>query len=290
MALTFSLFDGFGALNSAPIFDAFRQGALRHNHRVSFHDMTADVAVIWSRVWAGRMKPNQAVWKVFQSTQRPVVTLEVGVLDRGNTWKVIINDNPYINPNPNPNPNRVQDLKINAKPWRDHGRDIVICLQRGDSHQWNGMPPVGQWCSDVIDELRRYTDRPISVRCHPRFPVSTRDFRVNWSRPARLAGTYDSYDLEKSFENAHAVINWNSSPGITAALCGIPVFVSPSSLAAEIGNTGLEYIEHPRMPDRSDWINRLCWTEWLESEIRSGMVMEFLQDNLVSGVGPSTFV
>ena len=86
-----SIFDQYGALNSAPVFEAVRAGldslGIKHNNM----DSSADVAVIWSQVWAGRMQGNQQVWQYFRNNHRPVVVLEVGLLDRGKTWKVGVN-------------------------------------------------------------------------------------------------------------------------------------------------------------------------------------------------------
>jgi hypothetical protein len=35
-------------------------------------DSSADVAVIWSQLWHGRMKHNQGVWETFRRNGRPV--------------------------------------------------------------------------------------------------------------------------------------------------------------------------------------------------------------------------
>ena len=49
--MKFSIFNKFGALNSPPVFDAFVQGLTKLGQQVVEHDMTADVAVIWSVLW-----------------------------------------------------------------------------------------------------------------------------------------------------------------------------------------------------------------------------------------------
>ena len=40
------------------------------------NSMTADAAVIWSVLWAGRMAPNQAVYEHYRSQNKPVIVLE----------------------------------------------------------------------------------------------------------------------------------------------------------------------------------------------------------------------
>ena len=56
------------------------------------NSMTADCAVIWSVLWAGRMAQNQAVYKHYRAQGRPVIIVEIGALQRGITWKVAVNN------------------------------------------------------------------------------------------------------------------------------------------------------------------------------------------------------
>ena len=60
--MKFSIFPKFGALNSKPVFDAFVEGARKLKFQVTEHDMSADVYVIWSVLWQGRMSKNKEVW------------------------------------------------------------------------------------------------------------------------------------------------------------------------------------------------------------------------------------
>ena len=68
-----SLFNNFGAKNSVPIFQAIAQGLVSQGHTVVYHDLTADVAVIWSMLWAGRMRSNQEVYHTFRRQGKPVI-------------------------------------------------------------------------------------------------------------------------------------------------------------------------------------------------------------------------
>ena len=81
-----SIFDQYGALNSAPVFAAIRAGLDRIGVAHSRMDSSADVAVIWSMLWAGRMKPNREIWELYRSTDRTIIVAEVGMLKRGLTW------------------------------------------------------------------------------------------------------------------------------------------------------------------------------------------------------------
>lgn len=274
--MKFSFFDKFGALNSAPVFEAFARGLDRHGIARCHHDLNADVAVIWSVVWAGRMQPNRAVFDHYRTQSRPVIVLEVGMLDRGRTWKIGINGTglhsqfcPHIDTN------RPKQFGIELRPWKKLGNDIVICMQREDSEQWRGLPPARMWLDQTVQQLRSVSDRLIQVRPHPRQPA----FHIPGtivSRPQRLRGTYDSYDFDQTLDQAWCVINWNSGPACQAVISGVPVFTGPDSLAAPVGLQDWNRVESPVRPDRESWLTRLAHTEWTVGEIESGAMLDQL--------------
>jgi hypothetical protein len=55
-------------------------------------DMDADVAVIWSCLWNGRMAPNKIVYEEYRRQGKPVIILEAGALKRNITWKIAVNN------------------------------------------------------------------------------------------------------------------------------------------------------------------------------------------------------
>ena len=78
-----------GALNSVPIFAALEQGIQENG--VSLVNQGQDVDVIWSVLWHGRMKANQAVYEHYRSQGKPVIVIDIGALYRGTTWKLAVN-------------------------------------------------------------------------------------------------------------------------------------------------------------------------------------------------------
>jgi hypothetical protein len=277
--MNISIFNKFGALNSVPVFEAFREGCKRNRIRVTEHDGTADVAVIWSQLWTGRMAPNRAVWQEFTSSGRPVIVMEVGQLMRGVTWKMGINGtNARAQWGEGTEPDRVRKLAMRLQPWHQ-GDHILIAMQRSDSEQWAGLPPAEQWLKQTIDRIREHTDRPIVVRPHPRqrlAPVPG----VTIQQPQALRGTYDEFDFRSNLGRAWAVVNENSGPGSQAIIDGVPAFVGADSMAVPVANTDFALIEKPRMPDRAAWLEQLCNTEWTVSEITSGLPLSRLLKSL----------
>lgn len=273
--MKFSLFNNFGAKNSVPVFAAFEQGLRACGYKYAKHDMDADVAVIWSHLWSGRMRYNQPIWKQFRDSGRDVVVLEVGMLRRGITWKMGLNGvNRRARFGQGVIPNRAQQLGLELKSWQQ-GQNIVIAAQRSDSEQWTGLPSANTWLQETVDKIKTYTNRPIVVRPHPRqalAPITG----VTVRNPQAIANTYDSFDFDAELANAWAVVNENSGPGSQAIIAGVPAFVGIDSLAAPVANLNLADIEKPWMPDRTAWLETIAHSEWTVDEIASGVPIKRL--------------
>jgi hypothetical protein len=281
----FSLFSNFGALNSKPIFEAFAASIKRKGWQVSTHNLNADIAVIWSVLFKGRMLPNKEVYTHFRSQNKPVIILEVGALQRNHLWKVALNsiDNSgYYGPSNN-NELRRKLLNLKLKEWKQK-ENILVCLQNPNSLLWSNMPPIDVWVKTLINEIRKYSDRKIIIRSHPRAPIPLSLFNkmhnIEIKPPIRISNSYDSYDFEKELDNTYAVINWNSNPAIESILYGVPVVVGNTSLASPVGNFDVSTINNLSKPDRTQWLNDLAYTEWTVDEIDRGIPLDRLISKL----------
>jgi hypothetical protein len=280
-----SVFEQYGALNSAPVFSAIKQGFGALGIQTVSDDVNADIAVIWSMLQAGRMKPNQEIYQQFTSTGRPVVVAEVGMINRGHTWKLGLNGT-GINSYPGSAvETRANTLGIKLQPWTESGTNIVICVQREDSYQWVGQPTINQWLNTTITTLRRHTSRPIVVRSHPRQRIQHPPDCIIQT-PKLIKDSYDSFDFDSALRNAWAVINWNSGPGVQAVINGVPAFVGPTSLATPVANLDLTKIENPSRPDRSQWVDLIASTEWTLEELITGYPIK----RLLSAIPGQTFI
>ena len=264
-----SLFNQYGASNSVPVFAAVKEGLTRLGIQTSYHNMDADVAVIWSFLWAGRMLPNKQVYEHYRSTGRDVLIVEVGMLKRGITWKLCLNSTlsggTY---GKGSDPDRATKQGLKLKPWTNSGTNILIALQRSDSGQWGHGPKMQVWLQETVDHLRKFTERPIVVRPHPRQSV-VMPSGVIVQRPQKLAT--DRFDFDSALTNTWAVINHNSGPGSQAVIAGVPAFVGLSSLASSVGNLTMGNIENPNRPDREEWLSQIAHTEWTVKEIATGL-------------------
>ena len=281
--MKFSLWTEYGALNSRPIFNAFKQGASALGFTCVENSQEADVDVIWSVLFHGRMARNKEIWQKNKASGKPTIVLEVGGINRGTTWKVGlngINRDAYFGPNNNDDA-RVLSLGLTLKPWRTSGEFILLCGQHDKSAQWQHMMPMAKWVRKTINGIQKHSDRPILFRPHPRCPLPHIEHEyknVIRQTPAKLPGSYDDFDM--SYDRIHATVSWSSNPGIHSVLNGVPAFVGPSSLAYDVSIKSLTTIDTPILVDRQQWLNDYAHTEWTVDEISQGIPLKRLTGKL----------
>lgn len=163
-----------------------------------------------------------------------------------------------------------RDLGLAIKDYRAGGSHILLCLQRNGGWSMSGLSVI-DWTLSTIETLQQHTDRPIMVRAHPgdkkssRYVAQFRGLRgVTVSDPSRT--------MEQDLVNCWAVVNYNSSSVVGAAIEGYPVFVTDPerSQCRDIANRDLAQIETPQLPDRLPWLERISMFHWNFAELYSG--------------------
>lgn len=166
-----------------------------------------------------------------------------------------------------------RDLDIKLRKYRNDGEHILLLLQRNNGWSMGGLE-VNQWTINTINELRRYTDRPIVVRCHPGDKEAVaRTLKIYEGNSFTNVTMSDPRQpLIKDLKYCWAAVNHNSSPTVGCAIEGFPIFVTDPehSQCAEIANTDLSRIENPERPDRIDWVRRLSMFHWSFKELADG--------------------
>lgn len=172
-----------------------------------------------------------------------------------------------------------RDYNMDLEPWRKDGNHILICLQRNGG--WSmGDTDVMQWCNYTIKRLRKFTDRPILVRAHPGDRRAKDYLKLKW--PNVIVSRNEN--IMQDFINCWAVITYNSSPGVAAAIEGIPVFVTDEnpkvSQAYDIANFDLKRIENPEMPERIEWIHKIAMCHFNFKDLREGTAWNIIKEYL----------
>ena len=274
MIKTLSYFPDQCAKNSAPVLQALLQACARAGIEVRQNSLDCDAAVIWSVLWSGRMSANQQIWSHYRNTGRPVIIIDVGALYRGETWKIAVNNitaDGYYGHTENLDWDRPRKLGISLALNLSRNPRIVIAAQHARSLQVAQLESIEHWIQQQILQLQQVTDRPIVIRPHPRSALDptmlkTLPATVSIEKPVRVENTYDSYNL--AFD-CHAMINYNSGPGIQAALAGTRPIVDRSSLANPV-SVSLQDLELPYKVDRDRWLVEICHTEYTLDEIGKG--------------------
>jgi hypothetical protein len=170
-------------------------------------------------------------------------------------------------------------LGIYLKEWRTVGKHILICTQRNGGWSMQGLSVI-DWLEKTVDEIRKYTDRPIIVRGHPG-DKSARDYLKD--SPGRYTVSVNGSILE-DFKNAWAMVNYNSTPAVAASIEGIPAFITDpvpeTSQAYPVANYDLSLLENPEFKERQNWIEKLSMCHWHFGELDDGSAWRHMKGHL----------
>ena len=260
------------AQNSYSVMNAVFDVLQANNIQLIENSFDADGAVIWSVLWHGRMKANQQVYEHYRSQGKPVIVVEIGALYRGHTWKIAVNNitaDGYYGHTENLDWDRPRKLGVSLAVTAFHRPEILIAAQHQHSLQVQDLPSVEAWIYKQILRIKQFTDRPIIVRPHPRSVLNAKllPSDVVFETPHPLTNTYDSFDMHF---DCHAVVNYNSGPGIQAAISGTRPIVDRTSLAYPVSVSYAE-LDQPYLMDRDRWLTEICHTEYTLNEIQRGL-------------------
>ena len=270
-----SVFPQNVALAGQPIYKKFIS-SIQKTDTVVENKLDADVAVIWSVLWHGRMKPNQQVWNNYRKQQKPVIVLEVGGLVRNTTWRIGING---INANADfahEHTTEQFDHGVKLVQWHT-GDQILICGQHPYSEQWQDNLSVDDWFTQSV-KIARTFDKEIIIRPHPRWPVDNKRYRwLGKIVPPKYTQSDDT-DFDTACKNAHLTINYCSNPGIQSVINGVPVIVDKNSLAYDMSSTTTTLC----YPDREQWLARLSNIEYTEEYIENDYAWRKIRSKLIN--------
>ena len=279
---TLTYFPDYCSLNSKPVIEAFLESASKH-YKIVENDINADIAVIWSCLWAGRMRGNKEVYDHFKTTNKPCLILEVGALQRNITWKVALNhitgDGIYGNKQ-NLDWDRPKKLGLPElqEPRKHYSKEpILICLQHEKSEQVSELHGIEHWLHNEIKTVEQHTDRPIVIRPHPRSVFDRNEFAgYEFETPNKIADSYDDFDIKFHY---WCMINYNSEgPAVQSLIHGCPIIVDKTSLAYTCSNKYTD-LDKPEINlyTRNRWYVEMAHTEYTIDEIRDGRWYERLQ-------------
>jgi hypothetical protein len=212
------------------------------------------------------------VYDHYRSQDKPVVIVEIGALYRGQTWKISVNNitaDGYYGHRENLDWDRPRKLGVSLAMNPTRKPTIIIAAQHRASLQVANLSSIEDWVRDQINQITAVTDRPIVIRPHPRCQLNLAGINadITIERPRPVANTYDSFDMHY---DCHAVVNYNSGPGIQAAISGCIPIVDQTSLAHPVSHAVAD-IEQLYEINRDQWLTEICHTEYTLDELRRGL-------------------
>lgn len=237
--------------------DAFCEGMRANGYAVTVNTIgdirPDDVLVCWNRYGQARVEAMR-----FERAGATVIVAENGFIGNDESgrklyqlaldyhngagrWPVGIED-------------RWSRLDVPLKPWRAEGTKILVLPQRIVGDDGVAMPKrPEQWATEVRNDLRQYTRRPVEIRWHPGNVVP---------KPS------------PDWTDVHAVVTWGSTAGLKAIINGVPcIHLMPKWIGASAASFGMEHIESPWMGDRMPMLHRIAWAQWEVAEIATGEPM-----------------
>jgi hypothetical protein len=159
-----------------------------------------------------------------------------------------------------------------VKPWRTDGRHILVIGQAPGDAALRGVD-MNAWLLATALELREKTDRPITLRPHPRAgefgdAVILALLKERWIK-LEDAGT----PIAECLEGAWSAVTYSSGAAIEALMAGIPaISLSPASFAWTVTDHAIADAVTPTLHDRAPWLEKIAAAQWCEDEIVSGAV------------------
>ena len=209
--------------------------------------------------------------------------------DPGNTRKylrfsydgIFPNTGEYCNDTPDParwaKISRELHMKLKPRPVHQGGH-ILICCQRDGG--WSmGNEALLPWLIKTITEIKKYSDRRIFVRFHPGDKKILDHKRALARYRLNNVLVSNTSNILMDFRQCHAVVNHNSSPGVVAAIEGIPSFITDParSQAADVAHHSLKDIENIKEFDRETWIHKMAQMHWSLDELKDGTAWTHLR-------------
>lgn len=183
----------------------------------------------------------------------------------------------------NPDPARWQqiskDLNITLQDYKTKGKNIVLCCQRNGGWSMGHYDTV-DWIVNTVHEIRKYSDRRIVIRGHPKDKKASQ--YLNNHRIHSLPNVKLSLNvpLEADLYKAWAVVNHNSSSIVGPIIQGYHAFVTNpnNSQCKEVAHNHFKYIEQPEYFDRQKWLERISMFHWKFSELEDGSCWRHMRE------------
>ena len=241
--------------------------------KVSIVDNSVEIEPVSNSMFWGFVNNNMALVKKLEARKQPfwfTDTPYFGRFDNKNLkpdnhyWRICKNSI-HVRYIPGCKKDRFEKFNIKLKAPDLAGDYILVCPS---SAGINGYLERPNWTKETVEQIKRYTDRPIKVRDKPRGQGTS-------------GPSVAKVPIEEDLKNAWACVTSCSISAIESVCNGKPVFCDEKSFATHIGNTNLSDIENPMFVSPEDWLYSLAYQQFTPEEISNGLAVEILMDKAI---------
>lgn len=159
---------------------------------------------------------------------------------------------------------RLNLFNIKMNDWKKDGEHILVCPPTEASMDFFN---VKNWLYDTINNIKKYTNRPIIIRKKPTEIQIQKINGFNYPLKNENKQHIAMPTLDEHLNNCHALVTYNSNVAVEAIMKGIPAFVDNVSCAYTLGNVDLQNINKPIYAEREEWIKHLSYSQFYLSEL-----------------------
>jgi hypothetical protein len=140
------------------------------------------------------------------------------------------------------------------------------------------------WLDKTIAKIRKFSQRPIVVRMHPRDGTRFKQIEKIQKRYGNTIAISEKENIKDELINCWCAVGYNSTPNVVSAIEGVPVYLEDPkhSWAADIAFTDLSLIENPPMIDRTSWIKKIANIHWSNDEVVQGKLWRAIKTHISS--------
>lgn len=163
--------------------------------------------------------------------------------------------------------NRFDQFGKKFQPWKKDGRKILLAKPDDKPCRFYDVD-LEEWTKTTINEIKKYTDRPIVVRDRA---------------AARIDRILHNTLQEALDDDIFALVTFNSIAATESIFHGIPAFtLAPANAASPVSLQDLSKINEPYYPDHDKliaWASHLAYGQFHTTELRSGKARRMLEEN-----------
>ena len=157
---------------------------------------------------------------------------------------------------------RFEKFGMKIRENKNKGKNILVCPSSPSINEYLGKP---NWTQETVEQIKRYTDRPIKVREKPRGRGT--------SGPSEAI-----VPLSEDLKDAWVCVTSCSISAVEAQCMGIPTICDEKSFALPVSANHLNDIENPFFVGAEEWLYSLAYQQFTPEEFNNGTAMEILMD------------